>query len=139
MDNSHLQQASCADLQCWSSQNLNLTSMQIDLPVDSVALAYDLVHVEELADNTTVAHVGLAQDADGTPLLAVLSGTGRLTLYGVDVATGGVVKRPAAIEGVEAIVTIELCAPHLTGTALCLLLLAQATVLARDLDDVASA
>ena len=94
---------------------------QVDLPSDSVLLAYELLHVEA-ALSSLVAHVTIAQDTDGSPLLSVLTESADLLLYSVDATMGTVTKRSSTVTGVEAAVTIDLCAEHVTGAthaALC--------------------
>jgi hypothetical protein len=94
--------------------------LQVDLPSDKVQLAYDLMHAEEPAASA-IAHVGMTQDTSGSSMVAVLIASGNLLFYSVDESSGAVAKRAEEVDGVEGLVTISLCAQHLTG--MCLLLL----------------
>ena len=73
------------------------------------------MYTEALSDGDTIAHVALSQDADASPLLAVLTSSGSLRFYAVHMPSNSVTKRAKALEGVEAIVAITLHDAHLTG------------------------
>lgn len=91
-----------------------LRLVQVNLPADSVVLAYDLVYSGESSAGP-VAHVTMAQDLDGSAVLAVLSVSGQLSFFAVNAATGTVTRKSNVTEGVEAAVSVELAAEHLTG------------------------
>lgn len=90
-------------------------AVQVELPTEGVILAYDMMYAEPLAGGDTVAHVALSQDAEASPLLAVLTASGSLRFYAVHMPSNSVTKRAKTLEGVEAIVAIEVRDAHLTG------------------------